>query len=74
MNLSDEKKLLRNRKIGIKNLVPPFKLSFNLVLKSLNPQGPWKNILHYGNNDSERGLAVWLYPRNPPAGPKLRNL
>ena len=56
--------LARNKKIGVRNFVPPFKIEFILTLKSLNPQNEWKNILHYGNHNHERTFAIWLYPKN----------
>lgn len=58
----------KNRKIGVRNFIPPFRFTFTLNLKSTHPQRTWKNILHYGNVDWERGLAVWLYPTSPNHG------
>ena len=54
--------------MGHRNWQPPFRLTFTIRLRSIHPQGHWKNIFFYGNNNGERGLAVWLYPHNPGHG------
>lgn len=60
--------LLRNRNVGHRNWIPPFRVTFTLRLRSIHPQGHWKNVLFYGNNNGERALAVWVYPHNPGHG------
>ena len=58
----------QNRSLGRRNFVPPFGFTFTLNLKSVNPNGPWKGVLLYGNHPGERGLGIWMYQHNPHHG------
>ena len=45
---------------NVKDMRPPFKYEFKIKLLSNQIHG-WRNILHYGNTNAERGLGIWMF-------------
>lgn len=42
---------------------PQYEILCSLTIQNNNKS--WRNIFHYGNNDSERMPALWIFPNNP---------